>query len=581
MYLIWVLLEVSWLSKTDLKWKIKQKAYNMEIQGVRRNSIPDDPQEIFRLYDKFIDIEHRDVCEARYINDESVESIAEKKGKSVATINNWLNKFTDELAFRSYAVLVEKGNFTKDSSIKGIFGLSMRGIQRLEDNGIHTFGELEETYVGCTEKSLKISSSFLSASDRRYILLNHAILLGETSTPAPSKATTEEKISKKPVFLILKELKSRYQGVVITNKGTLKVSYLGKEEAVSYNLINVESKIKENMLGDIPIAEFECLPRSVNLSKLREKGISKLSDFMKFTRSELEGTRYIGVQTISLIEEELLYRWGVGFKPQPVPTIKPSKNYENYVSVDELSERPLPNSFLLYTIGKCTGTCSDVDILNLYQDYLENVDREDDWLILQELRTRNSELPIGIISLMENVQNGVFPCGILSDKYGMQLLQCVIDFNSEKLTRLQKLCLQKMYNSLLADEDVNIKELISFCSVIDFPIPTNRLIYIYKNYRKDAYVFLKRPTDAGTLEEDGVRRLEKTYKGILQPTHLRVVTAYAERLNISYKYIIGKIDYYLNHKKEIGGNVPMLASWFKFDYRAMGLYLKENENFGS
>ena len=180
-----------------------------------------------------------------------------------------------------------------------------------------------------------------------------------------------------------------------------------------------------------------------------------------------------------------------------------------------------------------------------------------------------------------NIQNGVIPCGILSDKYGMQLLQCVIDFNDEKLSRSQKLYLQQMYNTLLAQEDVNIKDLISFCSIIDFAVPTNRLIYIYKNYKKDAHVFLRRPTNAGSLEEDGVKKLEKYFKDIIQPTHLRIITAYAERLNISYKYIIGKVDYYLSHKKEIGGSVPMLASWFKFDYRAMSLYLSENSNFGS
>lgn len=83
------------------------------------------------------------------------------------------------------------------------------------------------------------------------------------------------------------------------------------------------------------------------------------------------------------------------------------------------------------------------------------------------------------------------------------------------------------------------------------------------------------------ISENGVKKLEKYFKDIIQPTHLRIITAYAERLNISYKYIIGKVDYYLSHKKEIGGSVPMLASWFKFDYRAMSLYLSENSNFGS
>lgn len=564
----------------------------MEIQGVRRNSIPDDPQEIFHIYEKFLNIDHMSVCVARYVQDKSPEEIAKTEGKSVNTINNWLNKFTDELAFRSYAVLVEKGSFTKDSSIKGVFGLSKNGIERLEREGIHTFEDLENEYKGCTEDGLRKSSSFLSVADRKYLLSKYGkAVIKETKGTEPANIvekvnssaseTQVECKNSKPMFLIIKELKSRYLGVLITNKGLLKTSYLEKKRASFYHLVNVESKVKNRMLGDISIKDFDGTSKTDAMHSLEEKGIFKLSDFMQYTRSEVENIKYVGEQTVNLIEEELLYRWGVGFKPQTILVVKQEVTDSKYISVEKLSDQPLPKSFLLYSEGKCIGTFSDTDILNLYQDYLENINREEDWLILQELRNRNSELPLGIISLMENTQNGVIPCGILSDKYGMQLLQCVIDFNDEKLSRSQKLYLQQMYNTLLAQEDVNIKDLISFCSIIDFAVPTNRLIYIYKNYKKDAHVFLRRPTNAGSLEEDGVKKLEKYFKDIIQPTHLRIITAYAERLNISYKYIIGKVDYYLNHKKEIGGSVPMLASWFKFDYRAMSLYLSENPNFGS
>ena len=586
MFLIWSHQEVKILytQKNELKWKIITTKHNLGVHGVSNDDIPDDASAIIDMAIKYIHTDHReDVYIDRFVNGKSEEVIAVERHRSKQTIRNWISSFIEEVAFRSYPLFVEKGNFTEDSYIRSFFCFSLNEIRRLEKEGTISVKDLKSRYWGCSDREIKIKSSNLKASSRRYIM---ALCGGSVSPEENTKFEKGDSVDlSKPLFLVLKEFKSRYYGINVNNSGLMRTTYLDKNRSFQYSLISVEDKIKPAMMGDCSISSFECIPK-IAYSHIKEKGIDKLSDFLNYTLDEVQGIKYLGVSSIQSIEEELIYRFGKGYKV-PVPKVTKEtqeaikeKTGKDYISVEEYNEMPLPNGFLIYLDGKCKGTTSDSDILEMYLDYLETSNREDDWLVLRNLMDSLSTLPVGIIHLMEKVKNGVFPCGILADRYGFQLLEEKASILSEDFSKIQKLALKSLYTNLLVNEDINILDLVKFCSNIDFVISVNKLSYLYKNYRNDGMVFTKRPIGVEKLEENGETFLRGYFKGTLSDNEVNLVCRFAKNYNLSYKYIIDKVDYYLNNRKSIGGSMSLLVSWFVFNPKAMKLYLVENPNFG-
>lgn len=568
--------EVSSLSIEVLKWELKQRIYTMGIHGISRSDIPDDPFALVNLYDKFIPLlDKRAVMVDKFVNNMSNNQLSEKYHKSPQTIYKWVRDFIEDYSYRSYAIFIEKGKLTDQSSIRGIFKISYNGIRRLENYNFYTVKDLRDSFEGCTDVSLKRDIPLVNKADREILVSMFGSKRGKVSS-------SKQKEDDKPIFVVLKTLQNRYQGVEITNKGVLHVSYLSVVNSKKYHLESVESLIKKALVGDIDIRSFEGIPK-MSWSSIEAKGIKKLSDFASLTREEVENLKYLGALSVDSIEEELIYRFGKGFKQPDKPKVKDEvKNQTNFLSVVERNDLPLPTDFLVYTMGtkdKNLGTCTELDILNMYSDYLEFRGREDDWLILQGILEKESNVPVGIISLMEETKNNTYPMGIISDYWGLVLLQSATTVLAEGLTRYQVTCVQQLYLHLLKKENVNLPDLINFCKSIQFVISTNKLVYIYKNYRNDGDLFLRRPPVSDHMEKDCVRKLKNNYS-YLPDKELSLICSVAKRLDVPYDYISSNLDYYLDTKKVIGGTVSMLASWFNFDCKAMKIYLSQNPNFG-
>lgn len=570
---------------------------------------------------------------AYYKNGERVGDIAKSMSVSVSSVNKFLREGITEIAYRSMILFGEDaGVVGKDSSIRVIPCCNVRVLKGLEEAGYCKIKDLTgstrwESLSVITPKVQRNIKSFLKSSLRNerikdltdtgrqlslfdeggiHLDSGSSVVHEDTGLPETKESAVEkENIVEienytnddyNRVFVILRDLGDRVSGFFVI-KDLESIAYKSeiilKKDLSKRNakIISIDDSIKPLFAGDCSLHKVWFFRSKIMLcAKLEQDNILSLSDLSQLTKQEFCKKYGVSSGFADLVERELAYRSLQPFSSKKeVSTKAASKNpspivettTEGYVSVEDLSEKTLPMSFLSYAILKGNvSKLSDDEILGLYQDYLSlTEERPHDEYVLLNLRDKYTEVPVGVIHIIEGFKEKVvFKKSQLSDPWISILMQLYVEEYADGFEDSWKKDIMGAACNICIDrfDFVDICDMYKFVKGLEWEMQPDKLATVYHYFRTSAEPFIKKPKEKEGYSEDLASLVELYNKHCSTPIKFSLfkeIDDMCRRLNISYGYAVSALQQTTSLKE-----INLLFKWFNFSYKNMKLYLENSKN---
>lgn len=413
----------------------------------------------------------------------------------------------------------------------------------------------------------------------------------ETLEEPPEEQSKVENVSENSqIFVLLKRYAGQVIGMDISkrNDALSRTRTLAESELPGLNakIIDLSEEVARVLQGNTPLAGMSLFKNSSGiLNKLEEVGVQTLEDLTKITKQDFIKASRSGGSLADRLEKELRYRGYTGFmlpvEKKVLSEENGSEESEKGLSVEEMSELPLPLSFRSYFSARGTsGSMSDEEILQLYQEYLDSMEeRNHDSYVLMGLRESEESVPVGVIHVIEGLKDRVvFKKENFLDRWFVMLMKLYINEISDDFSDDWK---KELYSSVCANcldkyGSVDLIDVYKFISTVNWNMDSDHLVLIYNRYRSSAEIFVKRPHSKGY--ESNLSQLVSMYNksvGIkISPSMFHAIDEACKKLNVSYAYAIaGLKDADSLHE------VKLLYSWFNFNYKNMKMFLSMYKDF--
>lgn len=508
-----------------------------------------------------------------YINNLSKKEIAKLMDKGDTTVSNYISNSLNDICYRMHTFLDGYDEVPlRDKSIWSLYSIPYRVLYQLHKNGYSTIGSLKDSNGEYT-KSIIASRNYIQNID--------------------SVVNSVEVVEvKEKRVVVLKWVDDCAKCVTEDDEGNFTSIDVLENELDNYIVTDVSEAVSGVKRRDISIRRCKFITKEV-YDSLSELGVSNLSDLTKFTRKEISVLRGIRSDILNKMSSELSLRKLGDFKKEITQKVTTPSNRVDYVedfkSMEDLSDEHLPKKFRLSIIGKCNSKTSDADLLSMYDNFLIEEGREDEWFILQDMITEySSNVPLGVVNFIEGHKDYSFNKSILKDTYSAKCFKYYVDSLSKCFDNSNIGNKFGLVSSTILDKygKVNLKDLYDFMSKIEWDMPIKNIIYLYRNYRYDSDVLVSKRVFEGSIKyDDTVLRNSLSYKGILDVVVIEGIRNQCRLLNIPYEYAIEGVSKLLSKNsgctpEKLNRDAVMLATWFNFDYDAMTIYVSENNRFG-
>lgn len=422
------------------------------------------------------------------------------------------------------------------------------------------------------------------------------------SEEAKEEDAPEVPVNTSQLFVILKDYGNQVLGLDVSKRkdAMAKTRVIAKSllESMNVRVINLDEDVREVLAGDV---ELSCMSlfhvKPSILSKLSIAGFSKFSELTGITKKDFMTICGSGGSFTDMVEQELRYRGYEGFLDPSKVVVSEKSNSSNevtmsqekegiseeepFVSVEELSNTQLPISFLTYVTEMANvGRMSDRDLLDAYSEYLCSlVDREHDSIVLMTLLDMYTEVPVGVIHVMERLKDKVvFHKQEMKDKWMAILMKLYLDEFSDDFLDSWKKDLYSKVASICLDkyDSVDLQDVYKVIRMVNWKIDADRLVYVYHNYKSSIELFIRKPETTGYLQDFNqlLNDYNKSCSVKISPAIFKEIDAACGRLNMPYSQAIEGLKQADNLHE-----ITMLYNWFNFNYKNMSMFLKQYKDF--
>lgn len=546
------------------------------IKGAENSTFKD--KDILSMVEKagFLPSDYLVALRCHYIKGEKLSVIASKINKSPQSVGKYIDSAVSEILKRSIPLFTYPEDYVccRETSIWYMYKVPESVLSNLQRSGYQTLGDLKD-------------------SEGKYV---DRIVVGKKYSEVIDKyldVISFKEAKKNEAFAVLKWYDTSAYGFKVTKEGNFAMSEISKKNLEGYTVIDLADSIYDYAIGDVPLLSCNFIP-GTSKRRMVENGISTLKDITSMTWDELMSVKGINYRSAKKIENELKYR-KLGELRVVENLIEPKVVKSNsgvsevteevFKCMEDMSNDVLPKEFRLSIMGSISVTTGDMELLSLYAEYLLENDREVEWFVFQEMVSQYGEsCPVGLIHFMENHRDFVFKKNILSDQYSSACLGHYISTLSQGIdNKLMSAKYKNVVSTLLNRYgNVNIQDLANYFLKIEWNMPEENIIYLYKNYRNDSKVFVSKPKVEATNNWNDIQLIDYCKKaGISKEHDINIIKRRCKLLEVSYDYAFEGINKVVaSGTKKPLEEIGMLVLWFNFNYDAMRVYLSENANFG-